>query len=391
MTEASGAFCDTREKFLYACKASAILGTLQAGYTNFTYLDDATKEITDREALLGCSITGWMTNPDVLFNEDNMRDGAHLIRETNAIVAKMIGIRQAARTTAVKPSGNASVLLGCASGIHGDHAPRYIRNVQMNTQDAVTELLTLTNPKMIEDSVWSPNKTDVVVSFPIVAKEGSIFKRDLYGVKQLDYVKLAQQVWVEEGTNVELCVDPRLRHNVSNTISVDDWDEVEQYIFDNRQYFAGISLLSSSGDRDYPQAPFTEVFTAEQLVEMYGVATIFASGLIVDGCHAFKDNLWSACATAMGQGEELSEEDSKDLTKRDWVRRFRKFAHNYFDGDLSKASYCLKDAYNLHKWEGICRNLKYVDFSMDLSRQSYTDVNTMGAQACSGSACEIAF
>lgn len=389
LTEINGGAADTREKFLAACKASAILGTLQAGYTNFRYLDEASKEITDREALLGCSITGWMSNPDVLFNKENMRDGARLIREVNALVAPMIGINVAARCTAVKPSGNASVLLACASGIHGEHAPRYFRNVQMNKQDAVTELLMSTNAKMCEDSVWSPNKTDVVVSFPLVANVGSIFKRDLYGVKQLEYVKRAQQTWIEEGTNVELCVDPRLRHNVSNTISVDDWDEVEQYIFDNRKFFAGISLLSASGDRDYPQAPFTQVFTAEELVEQYSVAAMFASGVIVDGCHAFNDNLWLACDTAMGKGEELSEEDSKDLTKRDWVRRFKKFAKNYFDNDLVKAGYCLKDVYNLHKWEGITRSLKYVDFSMDLSQQTYTDVDTMAAAACNGGACEI--
>lgn len=391
LTEINGGAVVTREKFMRACRASAILGTLQAGYTNFTYLDEASRLIADREALLGCSITGWMSNPQILFNEEILRAGAHLIREVNREVAELIQIRPSARTTAVKPSGNASVLLNCSSGIHGEHAPRYFRNMQMNKQDAVTELITAMNPKMVEESVWSPNKTDAVVSFPIIANPGSIFKRDLYGVKQLEYVKRVQQVWVEEGTNEEFCVDPRLRHNVSNTISVDDWDEVEQYIYDNRRYFAGISLLSASGDRDYAQAPFTEVFTVEQLVETYGVATAFASGLIVDGCHAFNNDLWAACATALGHGEELSEEDSKDLAKRDWVRRFKKFAKNYLDGDLTKTSYCLKDVHNLHRWESIERNMKYIDFSMDLVEQSYTDVNTMGAQACSGGACEISW
>lgn len=388
LTELNGGLATSREKFLYACKASAILGSLQAGYTSFGYLGKPSEEITNREALLGCSITGWMTNPSVLFDEDNMRDGARLIREVNKEIAALIGTRPAARTTAVKPSGNASVLLGCASGIHGEHAPRYFRNVQMNKQDAVTELLVLTNPKMAEESAWSPNGTDLVVSFPLVSDPGSIYKSELYGVKQLEYVKRAQQFWIEEGTNVDLCVDWQLRHNVSNTISVDNWDEVEQYIFDNRQYFAGISLLGTSGDRDYVQAPFTQVFTVEELTTMYGVAMVFASGLIVDGLHAFADNLWTACSTAMGHGEELTE-DSRDLTKRDWVRRLNKYADNYFGSDLKKATYCLKDVFNLHKWEGITRSLQYVDFSMDLDQQVYTDVDTMGAQGCAGGVCEI--
>lgn len=391
LTEISGGACVSRDMLMTAAYAAAVLGTLQAGYTNFTYLTSASREITEREALLGVSITGWMTNPDVLFNEDNMRDAARLVKEVNKQVAALIKINQAARTTTVKPSGNASVLLGCASGIHGDHAPRYFRNVQMNTHDAVTGLISDTNPKMVEPSAWSQNKTDVVVSFPIVASGNSIFKKDLLGVKQLEYVKRAQQVWVEEGTNPELCVHPSLRHNVSNTITVDDWDEVEQYIFDNREYFAGISLLSSAGDRAYVQAPFTEVYTADQLLEMYGAASMFASGLIVDGCHAFNNNLWMACDTALGFGMTLDEEDSEHLLMRDWVRRAKKFAKTYFDGDLQKMTFCLKDAHNLHKWESIIRNMKPIDFSTELDKQVYTEVDSMGAQGCSGGVCEVAF
>lgn len=391
MCEISGSYASSREAFLYAAKAGAILGSLQAGYTNFRYVSSASKEITDREALLGVSITGWMTNPDILFDEQNLRDAAGTIRDINVEMAVLLGTNQAARTTAVKPSGNASVILGCASGIHGEHSPRYFRNVQMNMQQAVPELLAETNPKMVEASRWSPNKTDVVVSFPITAKEDSIFKSNLYGVKQLEYVKRAQQIWIEAGTNEAQCVDPRLRHNVSNTISVDNWDEVEEYIYQNRHFFAGISLLGSSGDRDYVQAPFCEVFTEEQLVQMYGTAALFASGLIVDGVHAFGDNLWGACDTFLGHGEELDEEDSKDMLKRDWIRRAGKFAKNYFEDDKVKATYCLKDVYNLHRWESITRSFKPVDFSMDLKAQEYTDVSTLGAQGCSGGACEVSW
>lgn len=391
LVELAGGACNNVEIFNRAAKAGAILGTLQAGYTNFTYLSQASRDITEREALLGVSITGWMSNPDILFNEDNLRSAAKIVKAVNKEVAKLININQAARTTAVKPSGNASVLLKCASGIHGDHAPRYFRNVQMNTHDAVTNLIVKTNPKMVEESAWSQNKTDVVVSFPIVANEGSIFKKDLLGVKQLEYVKRAQQIWVEEGTNVELCVHPSLRHNVSNTITVDDWDEVEQYIFDNREHFAGISLLSSFGDRAYVQAPFTEVFTVEQIVEMYGAGSMLASGLIVDGCHAFNNNLWMACDTVLGFGMVLDEEDSNHLLMRDWVRRAKKFAKTYFNGDLQKMTFCLKDVHNLHKWESINRNLVAIDFTSQLDQQVYTEVDTMGAQGCSGGACEVSF
>lgn len=390
LTEINGGQCSTKADFLKACRASAILGTLQAGYTDFKYVSSATKEITDREALLGCSITGWMNNPDVLFDKQNMIEGAELIKQVNKEMAALLGINQAARTTAVKPSGNASVLLGTASGIHGEHSKHYFRHVQMNKNDEVAKHISRVNPKMVEDSVWSANGSDIVVAFPISTNDGSIYKQDLLGIKQLEYVKLAQQYWVEYGTNVELCVHPKLRHNVSNTITVDNWDEVEQYLFDNRQWFAGVSLLSSYGDKAYAQAPFTEVFTSEELLRMYGNAAMFASGLIVDGMKAFNDNLWLASDTVLGFGLTLTEE-ATDLLKRDWVRRAKKFAKNYFNEDLNAMIGCLKDCYNLHKWSSIKNSLMYIDFSKELQSQVYTDVDTMGAQACAGGACDLKF
>lgn len=382
------------EKFLNACKAAAILGTLQAGYTKFGYLSKASQEITEREALIGVSITGWMNNPEILFDRANMVAGAELVKEVNKHVAKLLGINPAARTTCAKPSGNASVLLSTASGIHGEHAPMYFRNVQMNEQDEVLHMIRKDNPKMVSPSVWSANGTDYVVSFPVVSKEGSIFKEDLLGVKQLEYVKLAQQFWVEAGTDESLCVDKNLRHNISNTITVDDWEEVEQYIFDNKDFFAGVSLLSGNGgDKAYAQAPFTEVISAEDILVKYGEGSLFASGLIVDALHAFNQNLWQACDTVSGYGLTLSETDSADLLRRDWVRRAKKFAAQYFDGNVQQMTFCLKDCYNRHKWASITKDFRPINFSVELSQPKYIEVDTIGSAGCSGpgGSCEITF
>ncbi|MNR45813.1 hypothetical protein D3C85_1647060 [compost metagenome] len=98
-----------------------------------------------------------------------------------------------------------------------------------------------------------------------------------------------------------------------------------------------------------------------------------------------------ACDTANGWGATLDPEDSTDLLKRDWVRRAKKFAKNYFGGDILQMTNCLKDCYNLHKWESIQRDMHFIDFSVELEAKSFTDINTMGAQACSGGQCEISF
>lgn len=391
LNEINGGACTSKEIFFDACKAAAILGTLQAGYTNFKYLTKETKEIFEREALLGVSVTGWMNNPDILFDEEIMREGAEIVKATNKIVAEMIGIRPAARTTCVKPSGNASVLLGTASGIHGEHAPRYLRNVQMNKESEVVKLIKETNPLMVEESVWSATKSDYIISFPLESKQSSVYKNDLLGIKQLEYVKLAQQNWIEYGTNRDLCTDTRIRHNVSNTIVVDDWDAVEEYVFENRKYFAGISFLGMSGDKDYNQAPFTTVLTAAEILNKYGDASMFASGLLVEGLDAFNQNLWLACDTVMGFGLDLTSQNHENMLQRDFVDRAIKFAHKYFNDNLQEMSYCLKDVYLLHKWNKITMNQQEIDWIYNLEPKDYVDVNTLGAIACSGGACELTF
>ena len=390
LTEINGGMCNTEEDFYKACRAASILGTLQAGYTDFKFLSNTSKKIFDREALLGVSITGWMNNPGILFNEKVLQKGAEIVKKVNKEVSEIIGINPAARTTCVKPSGNASVLLRTASGIHAEHAPMYIRNVQLNKESEITQAIIKSNPYMVEESVWSAGGTDVVVSFPIIPNEESIYKDDLIGVSHLELVAKAQKYWVETGTNVDVCADKGVRHNVSNTILVDDWDQVEKYVFENRHSFAGISFLSMSGDKDFNQAPNTAVINAKEMVDKYDSASIFASGLVVDALKVFP-NLWDACSTAQGFGLDISLESAENFARQDWCRRFKKFAENYLEGDIKKAEYCLKDSYLLHKWNKIQTNLKPINWMDDLTEKKYTDVDTIASAACVGGACEIDF
>lgn len=395
LTEINGSKCVSPEEFFKACRAGAIMGTLQAGYTNFKYLSETTKKIFDREALLGVSVTGWMNNPKVLLDAEVQRQGAEVVRKVNEEVAALIGINPAARTTCVKPSGNASVLLQTASGIHAEHSPRYLRNVQLNKDSEVAQLIAETNPYMIEDSVWSAGNTDYSVAFPVISKQGSLYKDELLGVNLLEKVRLVQQNWVEAGTNPERCADPKIRHNVSNTVTVlpHQWKEVEDYLFENRKYFAGVSFLAGSGDKDFNQAPFTSVLTEEEIVAKYGRAALFASGLIVDTFKAGFRDLWDATSVAQSywiQAEQMQKGELSDL-RQEWLRRFYKFAQNYFDLDMKQAEYCLKDVYLLHKWTKIQQNLEMIDFANQLNSKRFTDIDTMGAIACSGGACEINF
>jgi ribonucleoside-diphosphate reductase alpha chain len=371
-----------------------------------------------------------MDNPEILFDPEIQRKGAEEILKTNERIAKLIGINPAARTTCVKPAGSTSCVLGTASGIHPHHARRYIRRVQANRTEFCGKHFSEINPEAVEDSVWSPGGTDIMLSFLCEVPAGAKVKNQLSAVELLEKVKLTQTNWVEYGTRPERSVDSSLRHNVSNTITVkpDEWLAVEKFIFKNQKSFAGISLLPESGDKDYPQAPFTTVHTSTELSKMYGNASHYASGLIVDGLHAFDNNLWAACDVALGLGEQLPDvmkvpvapvmperngytlkqynqkliENAKAVqayyvatdvydtwyAKKDWVRRANKFAEKHFDGDLRKALYCLKDVSNLHLWDHLQENYQEIDWSNLEEDEYYEETGTMEG-ACIGGACTL--
>jgi len=388
LSSANGSKLNSREKLLQACIGMAVIGTLQAAYTDFKYVSKESKEIFDREALLGVSITGWMNNPEILLDEKNMQDGAKLVLKINEEVAKIIGIKPAARTTCVKPEGNSSVLLETASGCHGEHDEDYFRLMQINKESEIGKILNDQYPFLIEESVWSSTKSDYVVYIPVTSKKGSIYKKDLVGVKQLEIVKKIQQNWVEYGTRVEACVKPYLRHNVSNTVEVENWDEVRDYVYENKQFYTGVSFLGKFGDKDYKQAPFTSVLTPEKILAKYGDASIFAAGLITDALYDF-DDLWIATNYVVNRTTKLEGTKREVLLKKDWLRRAKQFAKRYFKNDVLQMSYCLKDVYLYHKWTEIHRELKPIDFSKANLKPTYTDVDTMGSASCTGSQCEM--
>jgi ribonucleoside-diphosphate reductase alpha chain len=371
------------EDFYERCKAATIIGTLQAGFTKIDYLGKTSENIFEREALLGVSLTGTMEKHDLVLTEQTLTKGAKIAVDTNKQISKKININQAARVTCLKPEGTSSSMLGTSSGIHPHHAKRYIRHVQANVLEAPYQHFKKVNPQACEKSSWSANNTDEVVKFPIEVPDGSKLRNQLPAVEMLSVVKETQKNWVHSGKNRSLCTQEYLSHNVSNTVTVkpDEWDSVTKYIYDNRKYFAGISLIPQSGDKDYPQAPFTTVYTSREIVKEYGDAALWCSGLIELGLNAFNNNLWAACDyVSLNQAKEGDDEN-----KQKFITKMKNFAGKYFDGDTRRLTYCMKDVYNWKIYCDLYNSFQKVDYTQLLE----TEDNTAGIEeiSCAGGAC----
>lgn len=381
----NGSKLKTKEDFAVAAKVAAIIGTLQAGYTDFAYLGPVSEEIIRQEALIGCSITGIMDHPDITLNPNNLREMAKLVLEINSEIAAKIGINEAARATAVKPEGTASCLLGTSSGVHPAHAKRYIRRTQANNMEAPVQHYKIYNPSAVEKSVWSSTGTDDVINFLIEMPSDVVTKDDITAVQFLETVKLVQENWVETGKRPEKCIQPWLSHNVSNTITVqpNEWEEVEEFIYENKNTFAGISLLGGSGDLDYPQAPFSKVLTEEELTSKYGTKIEKGKEIIAEASSIFDKNLWKTCDFLLG----FAKLEENDQAKKEWIEKTKLISKELFGDDIKSFTYMLKEISNLQFWNELSKDHREVNWELLYEEDDRTEI--LQSVACAGGKCNF--
>ncbi len=247
-----------QDDFNARAKAAAFIGTLQASYTNFHYLRDVWKKTTEKEALIGVSMTG-IASGTVL--NLSMKEAANMVKEENARVAEMIGTNKAARSTTVKPEGTSSLVLGTSSGIHAWHNDFYVRRIRVGKNESIYQYLIDNHPEIVEDEFFKP-KQQAVISVPQKAPKGAITRQE----SALDLLARTSKVWKEwvkaghrKGEN---------KNNVSVTVTIkpDEWVGVGEWMWDNRDNFTALSVLPYS-DHSYMQAPFEDI-SEEQYKEM---------------------------------------------------------------------------------------------------------------------------
>jgi ribonucleoside-diphosphate reductase alpha chain len=249
LCEVNASDIESQEDFEKRVRGAAFIGTLQAGYTDFHYLRDVWKRTTEKDALIGVGMTG--IGSGVVLGYD-MKAAAQAVKDENEKVAKLIGINKAARTTTVKPSGTSSLVLGTSSGIHAWHNDYYLRRIRVGKNEAIYTYLYINHPELVEDEYFRPHDT-AVITIPQMSPEGSILRYESV-FQMLERVKKVSQEWVRSGHR-----GGQNSHNVSATVSIkeDEWELVGDWMWKNRKYYNGLSVLPYNGGT-YTQAPFED-------------------------------------------------------------------------------------------------------------------------------------
>jgi ribonucleoside-diphosphate reductase alpha chain len=244
-------------------KAASFIGTLQAGYTDFHYLRPIWQRTTEKDALIGVSMTG-IGSGAVL--KMNMKEAAKVVKVENARVAEVLGINASARTTTVKPAGTTSLTLGTSSGIHAWHNDYYIRRVRVGKNEAIYSHLLVNHPELVEDEYFRPHDT-AVIGIPQKAPSDAIFRTES-PIQLLERVKRVHSEWIKPGHRTG-----NNTHNVSATVSIreHEWDAVGEWMWENKEYYNGLSVLPYDGGT-YIQAPFEDC-TKEKYEELMKTLT----------------------------------------------------------------------------------------------------------------------
>jgi len=242
---------DSIESLARKARLASILGTIQAGFTDFKYLRKIWRDNCEEERLLGVSLTGICDNPSLILDPLTLSRIKNVVIDTNKEWAERLGIPQATATTCVKPSGTVSQLVDSASGLHTRYSPYYLRTVRGDNKDPLTQFMKDAGVYN-EPCVRKPDTTTVFY-FAKKAPESSLKRDDLSAVGSLEIWDLLQRYWCE--------------HKPSATVFVKEheWMEVGSWVYDNFDNLSGVSFLPYDGGT-YKQAPYQEL-TEEQYHE----------------------------------------------------------------------------------------------------------------------------
>ncbi len=249
---------DTPETLRAKVEVATIIGSIQSMATHFPGLRAMWRQNCEEERLLGVDITGQMDCP-VVQDPRIMAQLKHHALQVNRQVSETLGINPSASITCVKPSGNTSQLVDCASGLHARWAPYYVRNVRVSAHSPVFKVLRDTGAPMDPENGQTPKDADTwVVHFPVKSPDGAITRQNRSALAQCEYW-LQNKLYYTE-------------HNPSVTVTYHDDEVLElvKWVWEHQDVIGGMAFLPSY-DAQYDQMPYEEISaeTYERLAAVF--------------------------------------------------------------------------------------------------------------------------
>ena len=241
---------DTFDTLRDKVEVATIIGSIQSLATYFPGLRPQWQQNCDEERLLGVDITGQMDSP-IAQDAEAKAQLREIAVAFNKEIAASLGINQSASITCVKPSGNSSQLLDCASGLHARWAPYYVRNVRVAAHSPIFKVLKDAGVPMDPENGQVPETaTTWVVHFPTKAPEGAITRNDRSAIEQCEFWLQNKVYWTE--------------HNPSCTITYRPYEVIDiiKWVWDRKDQVGGLSFLPAF-DAQYAQIPYEDI-TQEQ-------------------------------------------------------------------------------------------------------------------------------
>ena len=248
---------DTFDTLKQKVKIATLIGTCQAAFTKFNYINKKWIDNCEEERLLGVSLTGLRDHPVLGSVNDEAKkwlaDLKHVTIQTNKKAAAKLGINRATAITAIKPSGTVSLLVDSAPGAHTRQTKTgyYIRRVRISATDPLFKMMAEQGVPFQCEVGQSPESCNTyVLEFPCKAPEKAITRKNENAIEQLEYWKMLRTFWCE--------------HNPSITVSVkeDEWLDTAAWVYKHFDDICGVSFLPSS-DHVYQLAPYEDI-TKEQ-------------------------------------------------------------------------------------------------------------------------------
>ena len=180
---------------------------------------------------------------------DRCDRGYEYVQQLDRVYSDWLAVPRSIGTTTVKPSGTVSLLAGATPGVHWDHAPYYVRRMEIQKGNRLLDLCRDAGYP-VEQSVYKDGA--MVVEFPIAVDDLQRGKADVSVREKVDLAAQLQYFWSDNAVSCTAEFDPETT----------DGAQIERILEAYEHRLKGISFLPQSG-HGYDQAPY-EPITEEE-------------------------------------------------------------------------------------------------------------------------------